>query len=124
MKPGGTRTAPELLLAETLLAVGEPDTADQHYRSVLAREPDNPRPSFRPGAARPLPRRVGEQPHPIAPVPGQSVRAKEGLYSSLAAVCRASGDTASADEYRTGPTTCRRTPTGRIPSSRTTCDGP
>ena len=39
-----TNSAPELLLAETLLAVGEPDTADKHYRSVLAREPDNPRP--------------------------------------------------------------------------------
>ena len=35
--------APRLLLAETLLALGSPDEAEEHYRRVLARHPDDVR---------------------------------------------------------------------------------
>jgi tetratricopeptide (TPR) repeat protein len=94
-----TNTAPRLLLAENLLALGQTDEAEEQFRRVLARRPDDVRAQFGMGllayAREDWP---ASRDHLLRCL--TSPQARQKASALLSAVSQRLGDTAGADRYR------------------------
>jgi tetratricopeptide (TPR) repeat protein len=90
--------APRLLLAETLVALGQPEKAIVHFKKVLAAEPNNPRAHFDLGL---LAYARGDwqlcRMHLEACLGSPEARKKASVH--LATVCERLGDKEAADRY-------------------------
>lgn len=91
-------SAPRLMLAETLLAVGQTDEAELHFMHVLEAEPKNPRPQFGLGLVA-LSRGEWLDCRKYFEACLSSPRARKKACAHLIAVCERMKDRQGAEDY-------------------------